>query len=891
MTAATYPTGTVTFLFTDIEGSTRLWEAEPEAMHVALAAHDAIVRAAIEAHGGIVFKTVGDAFCAAFARPEEALLAAVGAQRALSGHAWPEAIGPLRARVGIHTGTAVESGGDYFGPTVNRVARLMSLGAGEQILVSSASASLLRDALPADTVLRDLGTHRLKDLSQPENTYQVVAAGIRSDFPPLSSLDARPNNLPFQISSFVGRERELREVRDALSQRRLVTVVGPGGIGKTRLALQVAADAIGDVKDGAWIVRLSPLRAPELIAQATADVLHVREEPQSPLGETLARALAGREMLIVFDSAEHLVAGTAAFVMMLLNRCARLKVLVTSREPLHLTGERVVRVRALDSAAELFLDRALEVAPGLAVDAAATEAIADICRRLEGIPLAIELAAARAATLPLAQLASRLSTRLDVLVSRDSTREERHRTLRATIAWSYDLLDSAEAAAFRALGVFRGSFEIAAICAVTGGAEDESLDIVEALIGKSLVSLDPAAPGARYAILDIVREYLIELLGESGELEPLRALHFSHYDRFTSSRTTDTPRDEITWLNAIAADVGNLRAALDWGLRERPSEAAGLVCTLARYWKIRGHITEGRAWFRRFLAEPRVAGAARAGVLRRAATFATEQDDYDEARALSTECRTLYEGLNDVGGVAEAVHNLAVVEQRSGRVDLAAAHYATALAKFREARHDYGECIALMNMVLLAFSREDLDDAKRWIGEAEVAAGRTDNPNLRAHISGFYGELALRTGDLGAAAESLRDAIEVKRALGNRYDVADLENTLAIVRVRQGRVDDALACARETLRTALELDVSSLVIFGFEAFCEIAAYEQRYDDAALYYGLAQRLRRARSYQPSARKMDEIELALRAQLGERFEAILASCDGADWRKTAAELGKL
>lgn len=884
-----YPSGTVTFLFTDIEGSTRLWEAQPEAMRIALADHDAILRGAVESNAGTVFKTVGDAFCAAFFRPQDALAASIEAQRQLSEHAWPAAIARICVRMGLHTGTAVETGGDYFGPTVNRVARLMSIGYGEQILVSSTTASLLRDVLPADVALRDLGAHRLKDLSGSEPAYQVVAEGLRGDFPALRSLDSRPNNLPFQISSFVGREAELGEVRAALGRHRLVTIVGPGGIGKTRLALQAAGEMIDGIPDGAWIVQLSALRDAALIAQATADVLHVREEAQTSLSDTLARALADRELLLIFDSSEHLIPGTAAFVKMLLSRCASLKVLVTSREPLHVTGEHVMRISALRDAAELFRERALEVVPDRRFDEGDAASIEAICTRLEGIPLAVELAAARVATWPLSDLYARLSKRLQVLVSRDPTKEERHRTLRGTIAWSYGLLEPADSLLLRSLAAFDGTFSAAAVASIAGGGEDYDMDVLDALAAKSLVSCRADAAGARYMLFDTVREFLIELLEKSGELTVLRRLHFRFYERFALSMTARVRSGEIAeWLDTIAIEISNLRAALDWGLSEEPTDAAMLLCNLSRYFKIRGNITEGRASFRRFLADPRVGDVARAGLLRRAATFATEQDDYDEGRELSEECRALYERLGDVGGVAEALHNLAVIEQRCGRMEPAAEHYRAVIEKFREAGNDYGECVALTNMAMLAFTLGDLPDAERRIEEAASAAARTENPDLRADVRVLRGELALRQSDLDGAARFYRDALATKRALGNRYDVGDIENSLAMLSLRQGRVGDARAAGRETLRIALELDSHSLAIYGFEAFSEIAAHERSFDEAAGHYWLAQQLRRLHSYHhETARKMDDVERLLRAELGERFETA-AACAHEDWRSVAEGL---
>jgi class 3 adenylate cyclase len=395
-----YPTGTVTFLFTDIGGSTRLWESAPAAMQDAVAEHYAILGAAVDEQGGTVFKTVGDGVCAAFQKPAAAVAAAVEGQRRLKAYPWPAAIGEIVVRMSIHTGAASAVDGDYFGGTLNRVARLMSLAHPGQILVSNASAALLGADLPAGVQLRTLGVFRLKDLSEPEPTSQVLADGLRPDFPVLASLDARPNNLPFQIASFVGRERELGEIEEQLGARRLITIVGPGGIGKTRLALQAAADAADRFPDGTWFVELSAVDDAALIAQAIAVVLNVREEAQRPLEDTLADAIGTKTMVVILDGVDRVLARAASLVKKLLSRCPSLQVVATSREPLHLTGERTVRLGALGEAAELFAERAREIDPeAMRSDGEHADTIREICRRLDGIPLAIELAAANVATL------------------------------------------------------------------------------------------------------------------------------------------------------------------------------------------------------------------------------------------------------------------------------------------------------------------------------------------------------------------------------------------------------------------------------------------------------------------------------------------------------------
>jgi class 3 adenylate cyclase len=440
MAAGALPTGVVTFLFTDIEGSTRLWERSPDEMREALAQHDALCRETIATRRGVVFKTVGDAVCAAFERPNDAVEAAIDTQRAIRNHAWANAIGELHVRMAIHTGDCTQRDGDYFGPTLNRVARLSSLAYGDQILVSSATAALLRDALSERVALRALGLHRLKDLALPELAYQVVTEGLRSDFPALASIDSRPNNLPSQISNFIGREPEVLEVAGTLQVSRLVTIVGPGGIGKTRLALQVAADVLGErFPGGSWFVDLTTIRSPDPIVDAVATALNIRESPSEPIEQTLLAHLHERRALLVLDNAEHLLQDVAGFAKLALAKCPSITVLVTSLEPLHVAGEHIYRLGALADAPNLFLERAHSVAPSLTFDEAQLSEVTKLCNRLDGSPLAIELAAARLSSMPFGQLLRRLESTVS-LASKDRSEVARHKTLREMVRWSYDLL-------------------------------------------------------------------------------------------------------------------------------------------------------------------------------------------------------------------------------------------------------------------------------------------------------------------------------------------------------------------------------------------------------------------------------------------------------------------
>ncbi|HEV2038081.1 MAG TPA: adenylate/guanylate cyclase domain-containing protein, partial [Candidatus Eremiobacteraceae bacterium] len=449
------PTGTVTFLFTDIEGSTQRWESKRDAMKAAVARHDALMRGAIEADGGYVFKTIGDAFCAAFRTAPEAIRAALAAQRALAKEDF-SAVDELRVRAALHTGYADERDGDYFGPTVNRVARLLAIGHGGQVIVSSATSDLLEGELPPQTSLRDLGAHRLKDLAHPERVYQLVAADLPAEFAPLKSLDALPNNLPLQVTSFIGREGDVAEIRCLSEKSRLLTLVGPGGVGKTRLALQVGADLLERYPDGVWFVELATLTDPELVPSETALALNVRLASDRSLTDSIVHALGRKRALLILDNCEHLVDAVAKLARSLLQHCPNVSILTTSREGLGIGGEDVARVASLSLPAKnealtaeaalhfgaiaLFADRAPMANKSFRLSDDNVAIVVDICRRLDGIPFAIELAVARVKVLSIADLSKALHERFRVLTGGDRTALPRQKTMRALIDWSYDLL-------------------------------------------------------------------------------------------------------------------------------------------------------------------------------------------------------------------------------------------------------------------------------------------------------------------------------------------------------------------------------------------------------------------------------------------------------------------
>ena len=618
ITQSELPAGTVTFLFSDIEGSTTLWERHPAAMQVALARHDRALRRAIAGHHGHVVKTTGDGCHAVFASATDAVAAALAAQRALA-ETEPEPVEPtvvIRARMGLHTGEAELRDGDYYGSAVNRAARIMSIGHGGQVLLSAASAALLAaEPLPGAT-LRDLGEHRLRNLTHPERIFQLAAAGLPSDFPPLRSLDAFPGNLPVQLTPFVGRERELARVRELLAQTRLLTVTGPGGTGKTRLTLQAAAAVQTDYHHGVWLVELAPLTDPAHVLPAIAGVFALSPQPGVPPATALDDYVRGKRLLLILDNCEHLLAACAELAARLLVLAPGLKILASSREGLGVPGETTYHLPTLSlpeaadataaavaryDAVTLFVQRAQAARPDFALTDRDAPAVAQIVRRLDGIPLAIELAAARVRVLTPEQIAARLDDRFRLLTGGSRTALPRQQTLRALIDWSYTLLSPAEAAVFRRLGVFVGGWTLEAAEEVVaddppdGGASvprEEVLDLLTGLVHKSLVLVDDSEDGARYGYLETIRQYARDRLFESGEGEAARERHLAYYDRaflvpleadkiLSSGFPSLLVQAAAGRIENLDREIENLRAATEWATARNPERGLPMAAALA----------------------------------------------------------------------------------------------------------------------------------------------------------------------------------------------------------------------------------------------------------------------------------------------------------------------
>ena len=582
---AELPSGTVTFLFTDIEGSTRLWENEPSAMARSLALHDEALRAAFERNGGVVFSTMGDGMAVAFSSVVGAARAALDAQQDLLAAAWPPETGVLKVRMGLHTDSAELRDGQYVNAPLNRCARLTAAAHGGQILVSDATEALVRSELPEGAALLDLGEHLLRDLAEPMHIFQIVHPDLPHGFPALRSLDAVSGNLPLPVSSFIGRAHEIEQTAAALNEERLVTLIGVGGVGKTRLALQVAQEVLPRFGDGAWLCELAPIRDGEGVADAVAAVFSLTMRAAQSSSDTLVEFLRNKELLLVLDNCEHLLAGVAALIEVLERSCRRLAILATSREGLGIDGERLIPVPPLAAPAEdadlettndaeavrLFVERAVAVKPDFMVTAENAAAVAAVCRRLDGVPLAIELAAARVPAMTPAELARRLDRRFSLLAGGRQGAVKHHQTLRAAIDWSFELLTEPEQQLLGRLAVFAGGCSLEAIEAVCGGDgidPDAVFELLASLVARSLVVADVHGRESRYQLLETIRQYGEERLDDAGETERWRARHGDYYAGFIG-RVRDhahDDRDEVFWALRLSAEQDNLLAAWSWAI-------------------------------------------------------------------------------------------------------------------------------------------------------------------------------------------------------------------------------------------------------------------------------------------------------------------------------------
>ena len=593
------PTGTVTLLLADVEGSTQLWATQPEAMTAAIARMNQTASKLVAEHDGVrpVEQGEGDSFVAAFARAGDAVACALELQRA--------DLTPIKLRIGVHTGDVqLRDEGNYAGTTINKTARLRDLAHGGQTVISAATEEMVEDQLPDEAWLTDLGRHALRDLPRPIRVSQLSHPDLRNDFPPLRTTETvAAKNLPTQLTSFVGRAAQIAEISRSLADDRLVTLTGAGGAGKTRLAIEVAGQMTTQFPDGVFYADLAPITHPDVVPLTVARALRLPDQPGRSITETLLRSIRDRRLLLVLDNCEHLLEASAELVNDVLAGCARVTILATSREPLMVAGEvnwQVPSLSLADEAVELFTDRARRARPDFAITDSNAETVTEICRRLDGMPLAIELAAARVRALSLDEIVGSLHDRFRLLTGGARTAVRRQQTLRASVDWSHALLTESERVLFRRLAVFMGGFDLDAAQAVAGATEVERfqvLDQLSLLVDKSLVVAENATGATRYRLLETVRQYALEKLGESGEADDVRGRHRDHYTSM-AARLDAPARDDYEQLIELAEmNVDNLRAAFTWSYENDDiAQTLELASSLQPLWLARGRIVEGLAW-------------------------------------------------------------------------------------------------------------------------------------------------------------------------------------------------------------------------------------------------------------------------------------------------------
>jgi predicted ATPase/class 3 adenylate cyclase/DNA-binding CsgD family transcriptional regulator len=941
----TLPTGTVTLLFTDIEGSTQLLQQLGDRYAGVLAEFRHLLRVTIQEWNGHEIDTQGDAFFLAFARATDAVSAAVEVQRALAAHPWPEGVA-VRVRMGLHTGEPTLTSEGYVGLDVHRAARIMSAGHGGQVLLSQTTANLVEQDLPDDVTLRDLGEYHLKDLARPKHLFQLVISGLSADFPPLKTLDIYPHNLPVQLTPFIGREQELAAVQKLFGRYdvRLLTLTGPGGAGKTRLGLQVAAELSDRFVDGVFFVNLAPVSDPALVVPTIAETLGIQERADPFLLKRLKEVLRQKQMLLLLDNFEQIVSAGIQVVDLLI-ACPSLKLLVTSREALHVQAEHEFPVPPLalpdpkrlpdlgvlshNAAVAIFLQRAQAVKPDFQLTNANARAIAEMCVRLDGLPLAIELAAARMKLLPPQALLARLDQRLAVLTGASRDLPARQQTLRNTIAWSYNLLDAAEQQLFRRLSVFIGGCSLQAIEALSAALDKsdeaaQALEVVASLVDKSLLQqTEQEGDEPRFVMLETIRDYGLERLTVNGEMEATQQAHAAYYLALAEEAEPQLlSNQQIMWLEQLDREHENLRAALHWSLEQGEAGqsmemALRLGAALEQFWVIRGYHNEGRTFLERALAAHEVAAApVQAKALSTAGRLALNQYDMDQGEVLCEQHLALCRELGDTAGIALSLQRLGVVAWVRNNPTAAYALTEEALTLWREAgdkahvawalswlaflasqQGEYARGLALCEESLalyrqlenkigtagtlgmladvLYFSQSDPELIISLLEEALAISREVGDKMGIASCQRISGQLALNQGNVAGARSLAEDALALFREIGDRQNTALSLCLLAKVEANQGNYPIARTLYEQSLATVPRgITEIGLIASCLEGLAVVVAAQGEMVWAARLWGAAESLREAigAPLPPVERPAYESSVsAARAHLGEKFFA--------------------
>ena len=867
------PSGTVTFLFTDIEGSTKLAQQYPDQWEALRARHHAILRSAMDEYNGYVFQIVGDAFCVAFPTAKDGLAAAIESQRKLQMETWEET--PLRVRMGLHTGEAEIHGSEYRGYlAMSLVQRIMSAGHGGQILLSSATEALVRGQLPQQVHLRDMGEYKFKDVLEPARVFQVVAADMQSEFPPLRALDVFPNNLPIQLTSFVGRSKEIGQIKNRLQQYRLVTLTGSGGVGKSRLSIQVASEVLTDYPDGAWLVELAPVTDPSLVTQTVCAALDVTPSGNIPALTALTDYLQPKKTLLVVDNCEHLIDACVQLTDGLLHACPDLRIIASSREALGIEGESAYRVPSLSlpdsnadlqaiqesEAVKLFIDRANALLPDFELTESNGPVIAQICQRLDGIALAIELAASRVKLLTVEQIAARLDDAFRLLTGSARTALPRHQTLRGTIDWSYNLLTTEEQEALRRFSVFVGGWTLDAAEVVC--ENPDMLDLLTHLVDKSLVAVDREHGNeARYYLLETIRQYLREKLVESGKVEQIRAKHLDYFLKLAQKAEPELyGSGQIEWAQKLEDEHENMRAVLEWSLQRNIIAGQELAGALFWSWYLNGHLSEGYEWTKKMLAVS--AGEEtliRAKLLSEAGWFTQMLRYQGAAKKLLEESIALFRKLGDEIGTAFPLGALAWVSYLESEYELIMQLVNESLNIFRRAGNQWGvglalrglgyraslhgdyeqaqkfyeECLsickeigdqdgilfALYGIAALPASQEHVARAMELYEQALGLAKEVKSKPMAAQLLTEMGHVASYHGDYQRGMQWLEEAMEIHRKMGDRGGVARALRYLGWTARLQGDYSKARSLYAESLQLLHRIqnkddDTASLIHIG-----------------------------------------------------------------------------
>ncbi len=864
------PSGNVTFLFTDIEGSTKLSQEFPDTLPAALEKHHSILINEIESNNGFIFQNVGDAFCCAFQSSEDAVKAAVEIQKSLANEKWDEAV--IKVRIGIHSGNAEWSGKNYMGYiTLARAARVMSAACGGQILISNDSYNLLsshclsfplrRDAPSGSSdqhefnneiSFRDLGERRLKDVILPIRLYQVIGAGLREDFPPLETLDARPNNLPIQLTSFIGREKEMKHVKEILKLNRLVTLASSGGSGKTRLALQTAAEVIDEYESGVWFVDLAAVNDPALLIAAVIEALGIKEESKKTTEETLVDFLKEKEILILLDNCEQLINACADLTERLLSSCPKLKIIATSREALNCKGEKTYRIPPLTmpepnsnnppeqlvqyESVRLFIERALVVNPEFRVNNGNAPALAEVCSRLDGIPLAIELAAARTKILSVEKIYERLDDRFSLLTGGKRTALPRQQTLRALIDWSYDLLSEEEKILWCRLSVFSGGWTLEAaeeICSGEALNKNEILDLLSQLTEKSVIIYDESKE--RYRMLESIKQYGIEKLSDRYGMF-LR--HLKYFLELSVEAEPELRSEKAKFrLKMIEADHNNFIAAIDWSVNNENIEKAGLIATaLGEFWSTAGHYSTGIRLIKNILqSSGTLTRSLERKLLFWIGVFKWSQGDYEKAKKYSEESLAISKEIGDKKGIVAAMNSLGSIAYYQGDYEQDKKYSEESLVISKEIGDKKGIAISMNSLGNIAYYQGDYERARKHYKESLAFSMEIGDNKVIAVSLNNLAYIANYQGDYEQARKYSEDSLVYGKEIGDKNVIAVSMTNLGITTSKQGDYKQARKFFKESLTIRKEIGNKRGIAISLNCLGNVSYSQEDYEQAEIFY--------------------------------------------------------